>query len=163
MEELKKKWATNYLECVSCGTTTTPHRARGLCSHCYSKTILRNGWPIWLEQCIRCGVDWDSAAYRSSGLCYSCVTKCTKADELEEWRTMFILVRAQCREDSMKPLNALALRIGRTIGSTDAADRLGVERETFRAWAQGKRAVPKGERAALMQLGRECARWSYEL
>lgn len=76
---------------------------------------------------------------------------------------MFILVRAQCREDSMKPLNALALRIGRTIGSTEAAQRLGIDRDAFRSWAQGKRAVPKKVRSALMELGRECARWSYEL
>ena len=76
---------------------------------------------------------------------------------------MFILVRAQCREDGMRPLNALALRIGRTIGSTDASERLDVDRDTFRSWAMGKRAVPKGARAALMELGRECARWSYEL
>ena len=158
-----KQWATKHSECLGCGTVAIPHRARGLCSQCYSKTILRNGWPIWLEQCIRCSVDWDQAAYRSSGLCYSCVTQCKKADELEEWRTMFILVRAQCREDGMKPLNALALRIGRTIGSTEAAERMGVDREAFRSWAMGKRAVPKSQRAALMELGRDCAKWSYEL
>ena len=162
MEE-PKRWAKSHDECLSCGTVEIQHRARGLCAHCYSKTILRNGWPIWLEACIRCSVDWDAAAYRSSGLCYSCVTKCRKADELEEWRTMFILVRAQCREDGMRPLNALALKVGRTIGATEASERLEVDVTVFRSWALGRVAVPKKMRAKLMELGRACARFSYEL
>ena len=96
-------------------------------------------------------------------MCYSCVTQCRKSEELEEWRTTFILVRAQCREDGMKPMNALALKIGRTVGATHAAERLKIDREEFRKWALGKKRVPKGMRKALMELGRECSRWSYEL
>ncbi len=162
MEDVKR-WANDHESCKGCGTTEIQHRARGLCARCYSRSILRNGWPVWIEKCIRCGVAWDAASYRSSGLCYSCVTSCQKSGTMEEWRTSFILVRAQCREGSMKPMNALALRIARTIGSTQAAEDLGVDRKEFRQWAKGSKAVPKGVRPKLIELGRRCAKWSYEL
>lgn len=28
-------WAKDHLSCVACGSTDSPHKARGLCSSCY--------------------------------------------------------------------------------------------------------------------------------
>ena len=34
-------WAMQYDQCTSCGTTTTPHHANGLCRTCYHKQYQR--------------------------------------------------------------------------------------------------------------------------
>lgn len=42
------KWAFNHEKCVECGTTETPHRAKGLCESCYARSDYhRNAQHKW--------------------------------------------------------------------------------------------------------------------
>ena len=40
-----KTWAKGHDECQSCGTTTKPHKAKGLCYTCYYKQYPRSPRP----------------------------------------------------------------------------------------------------------------------
>jgi hypothetical protein len=66
------EWSLEHDRCQDCGTTERPHKAKGLCSTCYSRTRrpTRPAWSTRHEQCVTCGTD--AVPHKAGGECKRC-------------------------------------------------------------------------------------------
>lgn len=113
------------------------------------------GWkPTWLDACLRCERSFDVCCYRVRGLCHSCHRVSGLDGTAEEFDRVF-----SARRQGIETWQAIALRIGKQVGATAAAERLGVGRLRFVAWARGRRAVDDDKREAVLAVWREVSGW----
>ena len=69
------RWSIKYDKCVSCGTTETPHSAKGLCKVCYKKHFYeisknKDRWSRKYKCCIDCGRT--DRPHQANGRCGTC-------------------------------------------------------------------------------------------
>lgn len=127
-----------------------PRYALGVCNGCYKKRRGYDKPPSWLSRCQRCARAWSSANHKAFGLCSSCYLYTqTRPGEANYYAARFENNRPDKRKRLLSPENLTALRLARLVGSSQAAQALGVSLEDFRAWCANRERVPKRHRDPL--------------
>ena len=118
----------SYPQCVECGTTRNPHKARGLCTSCYLRASVkaRGKWRVGVDSCARCGVSKADASYAGRGLCTSCYRQTARRGQLSQW-------------PDRRYGATLAAALVRQVGALEVAELCGVTPATVRRWATGQR------------------------
>ena len=74
---MNTKWARNYDKCVVCGTTERKHKAKGMCTLCYSMKANKELAKKQVFTCIQCGIVFSPESYASTPRKF-CSHKCSE-------------------------------------------------------------------------------------
>lgn len=86
MADTRSRWAAHFDHCVVCGSTATPHQAKGLCVECYRRWLQERfelpaaskteHWAREHDRCVHCGTS--EKKHRARGLCVDCYSAWTE-------------------------------------------------------------------------------------